>query len=491
MALEYDVWIVISSTCGENSIVFQQLEWIKNKLGNVWFDKAIVCKDKTLLKASYLFDPQPHPDQTTLKLLQHRKTDPTAPVSSTPEWEHILIDRPYNHQITQKRRLHSWKNWKSALSPGSDLGAGLCWFHHGSADSVDEDKLYVFESMPKPKECRQFLSGVTEDRNIIVLKNGFVSACYKGFPDEIQNALIETYSLHPQDYPLPLTNRMTRIVISKLVTALYGILIRLVNCNYKDAIKAALKSGHFGHRKKVVLSMDFTTILDLRTDDYKFVAFQFGQTLALIDGIEIYTKKKMVEQYPTLEPFIYRNRELILQNLKILNNYRDMIADRISSLQFKQKQDLCIFYSDTSLSVVPNHLLHESNGLVVDLHSQQVVCYPFAHIVPHPSPSWPTDAENELPQSILIEKGTLISIFSYKNIIYSATREDFGVDMACLKDIALDVSKLKLDEYYYILLVVDKEAYLVGMRDKVSLKLESKQIVGKRASELGIKVLPS
>lgn len=33
--------------------------------------------------------------------------------------------------------------------------------------------------------------------------------CYKGTPDELNNALLETYSLHKQEYPLLITRKVT------------------------------------------------------------------------------------------------------------------------------------------------------------------------------------------------------------------------------------------------------------------------------------------
>lgn len=73
-------------------------------------------------------------------------------------------------------------------------------------------------------------------------------------------------------------------------------LIRMSQTHYNKEIRSALRSGNFGHRKKVwgviywfnviqvLQKMDFATILDQRIDDYKYVAFQFAQAITLIDG---------------------------------------------------------------------------------------------------------------------------------------------------------------------------------------------------------------
>lgn len=68
---------------------------------------------------------------------------------------------------------------------------------HGSEDSTDIDVHYVFDEMPSYQECKKFCdSDKSENRNIITIKNGIVTGCYKGTVDEINNALIETYPLH-------------------------------------------------------------------------------------------------------------------------------------------------------------------------------------------------------------------------------------------------------------------------------------------------------
>lgn len=118
---------------------------------------------------------------------------------------------------------------------GEDPYASLPFFRHGSADSLDEDRLYLFPEMPDDKTCRQFISGVSDDRNIFVITDGYVSDCYKGtkfhrkrlsftlgYPDEIQNALQETYPLHKQEFQLPLSVRAQRVVTLKIICALTG-----------------------------------------------------------------------------------------------------------------------------------------------------------------------------------------------------------------------------------------------------------------------------
>ena len=68
---------------------------------------------------------------------------------------------------------------------------------HGSADSTDRDVVYVFEQMPPFQECQLFCNGDPEEnRNIIVVEDGIVTRCFKGNPDEVNNAVRTTYPLH-------------------------------------------------------------------------------------------------------------------------------------------------------------------------------------------------------------------------------------------------------------------------------------------------------
>ena len=83
---------------------------------------------------------------------------------------------------------------------------------HGSEDSIDTDVCYVFDRMPDAGECKRFCDSTrAENRNIICIENGTVSGCYKGIPDELNNALIETYGLHEQEYPLLISLMYNRI----------------------------------------------------------------------------------------------------------------------------------------------------------------------------------------------------------------------------------------------------------------------------------------
>ena len=53
-------------------------------------------------------------------------------------------------------------------------------------------------------------------------------------------------------------------------------------------------------------------------DFNKTAAFQLGQTLALMNGIELYTKEAIIKYFPKLEPHLMRNEDasiIVLQEL--------------------------------------------------------------------------------------------------------------------------------------------------------------------------------
>jgi hypothetical protein len=41
----------------------------------------------------------------------------TACALSKPEWEHVVFDKIYNRQVTDKKRITAWMNWKVPRVP--------------------------------------------------------------------------------------------------------------------------------------------------------------------------------------------------------------------------------------------------------------------------------------------------------------------------------------------------------------------------------------
>ena len=186
---------------------------------------------------------------------------------------------------------------------------------HGSEDSTDVDVHYVFDKMPSFQECKDFCdSDKSENRNIITIENGIVTNVYKGTTDEINNALLKTYSLHQQEYPLLIEHKVERNKILKVIRSVRIILSHLSRSQYRPIIKAALKSDNWNERLNVLntiklheINFDSLNKHLNKLDICKVIAFQIIQCFALlVDNIEIYTKSEAASYNPDLKSFLYR-----------------------------------------------------------------------------------------------------------------------------------------------------------------------------------------
>ena len=92
-----ELFICTSPLSAYKNCVLEKFEWVDRELGDDWVSRIVLTKDKTLVKADYIIDD---------------KAEITG-VESSPEWEHIIYDRPYNRG-GKKKRL-TWKNWKQVL----------------------------------------------------------------------------------------------------------------------------------------------------------------------------------------------------------------------------------------------------------------------------------------------------------------------------------------------------------------------------------------
>lgn len=231
---------------------------------------------------------------------------------------------------------------------------------HGSEDSTDLDIFYVFDKMPSFDECRKFCSAnPDENRNIIVIKNGVVTNCFIGTVDEVNNSLIDTYNLHEQKYPLLVTKRLERDKEIKYVRAIRGILSNLSRTQYRAEIKKAL-NGNWNERLQCVKNIDFTTIdfdsLNKRmagNDILKVLAFQIGQSLGLIEGVELYTKSSISNQYEDLRPFLYRQDA----DKNILNAYRDVLIDYLEKIKVQEIDERTVYFESSKKAL---ELIHET-----------------------------------------------------------------------------------------------------------------------------------
>lgn len=193
---------------------------------------------------------------------------------------------------------------------------------HGSEDSTDCDVIYVFDKMPSLQWCKTYCSDNDENRNICVVKNGIVTECYKGTPDEVNNAVFLTYHLHEQEYPLLITRLVPRDVTAKCMRAIRIILSHLSRSQYRTQVKAALIGDWFTRIKTLedidLTTIDFSTLNKnmTREDILKTIAFQMGQTYHLTNGLELYTKNDVAEASFVLTQFLYRWKDSRIEDLE-------------------------------------------------------------------------------------------------------------------------------------------------------------------------------
>ena len=184
---------------------------------------------------------------------------------------------------------------------------------YGSKDSLDIDSLYVVDKLPDTiAECKDFClihKGENENPNLATIENGIINKCFKGTIDELNNAVHHTYKLHNQDYPLLIERTVSRDIYLKVIRAIRVILSHFSKSILRKEIKLALK-GNIDDRMNALKSIselnnneiDFDTLNPNMSgrDVKKLVAFQIGQTTALLKGEELFTKKEVSEYYPVL-----------------------------------------------------------------------------------------------------------------------------------------------------------------------------------------------
>ncbi|MCJ7638190.1 MAG: hypothetical protein MUO21_11935, partial [Nitrososphaeraceae archaeon] len=93
-------------------------------------------------------------------------------------------------------------------------------------------------------------------------------------------------------------------------------------------------------KQEIGIRMDLLRLIDFRNlvltkepiDRFKNIAFQLGQTLALMEGVELYDKVDIAVRYPSLGVFL-RREEPSTKDYEGLNNFVRIFLDRISNVK--------------------------------------------------------------------------------------------------------------------------------------------------------------
>ncbi len=142
-----------------------------------------------------------------------------------------------------------------------------------------------------------------------------------------------------------------------------GTIRKMVAMYYWDnkAIIREIRNGSFELRRKLFSQIDFVRSsggggsmegendsccsAHLTVDDLKTMATQLAMSCALLRGIEVYTKKDIVRQFPFLLPFIYRQHDRIRQreNAQRLNSMVACLSDALKHVTALQEDQLVLF----------------------------------------------------------------------------------------------------------------------------------------------------
>lgn len=223
----------------------------------------------------------------------------------------------------------------------------LKYIKHGSEDSIDKD-IYVL--CPKPLEHSESLAVVEHfdklgfNSNPIYIEDGIVKWNFKGVNDEVQNSIYSTYHLHEQITDNPISSTVDRLTGLKTLRTIRGVLSQCSRTQYRDILKPAIKNPNVVEKIKVMEKLSLSSIEDFekisKIEAGKFFAFQFGQTLALMeDNIDLFTKKSVSQKYPDLHDFLYRKEDA---DWSILDKYLVQFT-KACKKAFKYENNLSVY----------------------------------------------------------------------------------------------------------------------------------------------------
>ncbi|MCK9476543.1 MAG: hypothetical protein M0R46_11520 [Candidatus Muirbacterium halophilum] len=203
----------------------------------------------------------------------------------------------------------------------------------GSTSSEDYDVMVFVDEIPITEEAKRLCEKYNKklymrfvdtgmpikklNCNLAVLKDGVVVEVFKGTSDEVNNSCFLTYDFHTQIHPNQILKTVDRDVDIKIMRSARFMLMYLSRSEHRFDVKRGLKSN-FVKKIKVLENIDLTKTTDLGekgvdwVDYLKSMSFQLGQSLALLNGIELYTKEDISSHFPSLETMLNRTGEDLL-----------------------------------------------------------------------------------------------------------------------------------------------------------------------------------
>ncbi len=208
-------------------------------------------------------------------------------------------------------------------------------------DTIIDNPYYALE------ECKVYDKKIAEflktdkkvNSNLAIVENGIIKKVLKGTEDEVNNSLIRTYDLHEQYFPNHIRAFIQRDIDLKILRTGRVLLSLISRTEYRPIVKLALQKD-FKERVEALYQCDITKFQskslinkNVSWDDFiKVYAFQIGQTLGLLDGLELYTKEEIIDAYPELKPYILRDVDYKLDTLE---KWKIIFLDRVKNLKLK------------------------------------------------------------------------------------------------------------------------------------------------------------
>ena len=248
---------------------------------------------------------------------------------------------------------------------------------HGSENSLDIDAYIIVNQKYENQSAKELCGKFKElNANLIQIENGKVIWCYKGTIDECNNSILETFNLHEQEIENPVTQRVERNYGLKMLRTIRGLLSYCSRTQWREQVKKSLQSGDLEQKISTLKILDLNLIEDFdknsKIEAYKFLAFQMGQTLALLeDNIELFTKNKVSQYYPELKSYLARE-ETFSHNLAIFwnkfvdfidKNYKKVDKQELFCVNFHGKKQVLDCKKEI---VLPPVVIFDVDGTLMD-----------------------------------------------------------------------------------------------------------------------------
>lgn len=221
---------------------------------------------------------------------------------------------------------------------------------YGSGDSTDIDICVFLDELPKTIEERKILSKEIQKElgsnfNIILAKeyNGIIIDCTypKASPDSLNNAVYNTYDFHKQLFDCPIIMTVDRNIILAIYKTVRLLGTYLTKTEYRSLIRPTMNySFSITTKLNNLLNVDFSKLSTFNqpnvsdVDVWKTWCFYIVQNVALLKGIQIYTKADAIKIEPKSYSFIYR-KTLTDYDKIWFHNYVNDYLNKLKSLNIK------------------------------------------------------------------------------------------------------------------------------------------------------------